>query len=338
MSRLNTILIAVFLWISLSLNGYSQTLTEKLNEYLSLYKENKGVPSISAGVARDNKIIWLRAEGYCDLENNVPAISKSIYRIASISKCITAVAVMQLVEKNKLNLDSDVRRYLPYFPKKRWVFTVRQLLNHTSGIRNYRAGEFDNKNFFPDTRYTVDYIAKDSLEFEPGTKYQYTTLGYNLLAAIIESVTGTKFIDYLEENIFIPAGMISTFADYQSEIVQYRARGYEKNDYRQIRNAPLADLSIKFAGGGLISTASDLLLFSMSLLDGKLVKKETLDTMLVPTRLKNGDLRNYGLGFAFGKDKFGEPYISHAGGSTGFTSLLVIYPGHRLAVVHLIKY
>jgi serine beta-lactamase-like protein LACTB, mitochondrial len=311
--------------------------TEKLNEYLSVYKVNKDVPSIAAGVAKDNKIIWLRTEGYSDLENNVPATSRSIYRVASISKCITAVAVMQLVEKGKIDLDEDVRTYLTYFPKKRWKFTVRQLLNHTSGIRGYRRGEFDNKDFFPDTKFTVNFVAKDSLEFEPGTRYLYTTLGYNLLAAIIEKASGRKFMDYLKVNIFEPAEMTSTYADYQSDIVPFRVRGYERNSYREIQNAPLADLSIKFAGGGLISTAEDLLRFSVSLMNEKLISSAAFDTMLVPTKLKNGDRRNYGLGFAFGKDKSGEFFISHAGGGTGFSSLLVLYPESKLASVHLIN-
>lgn len=314
---------------------YSQNYKNELNNFLNEYRINKNIPSISGGVSLNGKIIWLGADGLADIENNVPAKTNSVYRIASISKAITAVAIMQLVEQNKIKLDEDVRTYLPYFPKKRWKFTIRQLLNHTSGIRNYRYEEFNSTYSFKSIKDAIRTVMDDSLQFEPGTKYQYTTLGYNLLAGVIENVSGESFEDYLKKNIFEPAEMTSSYLEYQPKIIFNKARGYVKNNFRKFENAPLADLSIKFPGGGIISTSEDLLKFAQKLISFKLIRPSTLDTMLTPTIIKNKDTLYYGLGFSFGKDQRGRRYFGHSGGGTGFTSELIIYPEKSLAAVYL---
>jgi serine beta-lactamase-like protein LACTB len=308
---------------------------KELSTYLKEYQKNKMIPGVSAGVARDGEIFWMDVSGLADAENNSPVTIKTHFRIASVSKSITAVAVMQLVEKGKIKLDADARTYIPYFPRKKWKFTVRQLLNHTAGIRNYYKGEFDDKNHYATLKDAVGIVSKDSLDYQPGTKYLYTTLGYNLLGSIIENVSGQSFDNYLSKNIFEPAEMSSTSLDYQVRVVNNRARLYTRNKYRILENAPLADLSNKYPGGGLISTSEDLLKFSIHLLSGKLIKPETLDSMLVPARLKNGTRINYGLGFTLGSDNSGRKYFAHEGYDG--TSLLVIYPAEKLAVIDLLN-
>ncbi|RPI68469.1 MAG: serine hydrolase [Ignavibacteriales bacterium] len=321
-----------------SFNFFPQSLNKKLDQYLTDYYINKDVPSVSAGLSYDGKIIWIGTRGFSDIENNVQAADKSVYRIASVSKVITAVAIMQLVEQGKLKLDEDIRKYIPYYPTKKWKFTVRQLLSHTAGIRNYKStGEFESKEYFQSTKETISYLAKDSLQFEPGTKFLYTTLSYNLLAAVIENVSGIPFPDYLQNNIFLPAGMNSTYPDFQRDIIPFRVKGYERNKYRKIQNAALADLSIKIPGGGLLSSVEDLLKFSDSLLKGKLIKPSSLDSMIIPAKLKDGKSVNYGLGFAINMDKSGKKFMSHSGTGTGFSTLLLIYPEEKLASVHLIN-
>ncbi len=315
---------------------FPQHLAQGLENYLHEYYKSKNVPSISAGISIKNKIYWDDAVGLADIENHVPANRKTLYRIASISKVITAVAIMQLVEKNKIKLDDDPRKYIPYFPKKKWKFTIRQLLQHTSGIRTYKSGEFNSTSYFHSTNEAVMYIANDSLVYKPGTKFLYTTLGYNLLAVIIENITGLTFPEYITKYIFLPCKMFSSQAEYQPQIVYNRARGYERNEFRELINAPLADLSIKYAGGGFISNTEDLLKFAEGLLNGRLISRAFLDTMLVPTKLKNVQLDS-GLGFEINWDTDGRLYFGHLGGGTGFVSLLVIYPEYNLASVDLIN-
>ncbi len=316
---------------------HAQTLSQKLDQYISEYQVNKNIASISAGVLRKGKIIWIGAHGFADLSHQIQAQPNTIYRIASISKVITAVAIMQLVEKGKINLDADALNYIPYFPKKKWKFTTRQILQHTAGLRSYNPGEFNSTVFYPSTKEAVQVIAKDTLLYKPGTKFLYTTLGYNLLAAIIEKVSGMQFNDYLKKYIFQPAEMNSTYLEFHQNIILNKARGYDKNNYRQIENSPLADLSIKFAGGGIVSTSKDILNFANALLSDKLIKNSTLDSMLVPTKLYNGKILDSGLGFEIKKDSNGDLFFGHYGFGTGFCSLLAIYPKDSLAVVHLIN-
>lgn len=322
--------------ITIQVSG-QQITNKELDDYLSSYIKIKQVPSVSAGLLINDEIKWINSSGYTDVENNIAATEKSLYRIASISKPITAVAIMQLWEKGSINLDADVRTYLQYFPEKKYKFTIRQLLNHTSGIRNYKEGEFDSKKYFSSIREALKVIEYDSLMFEPGTKYLYTSLGYTVLAAIVEEVTKKTFENYVKENIFKVAGMSSTSIDKHREIIPFRTRGYEKDAEYNLVNAPLADLSIKVAGGGFLSNSRDLLMFARALLQNKLVSESTLKVMTSKSRLKNGNLINYGLGFSLDFDGDSLRFFSHAGAGTGFSSLLLISPLEKIAAVHLIN-
>lgn len=330
-----TLLLIAFQAITFTQNLYSQNYKNELDNFINEYKANKNIPSVSGGVSLNGKISWLGAVGLADIENNVPAKPNTVYRIASISKAITSVAIMQLFEQGKIKLDEDARTYLPYFPKKKWKFTVRQLLNHTSGIRNYRYGEFNSTESFKSIKDAIRVVMDDSLQFEPGTKYLYTTLGYNLLAGMIENVSGMSYEQYLTKNIFEPAEMTATYLEYQPKIIFNKARGYIKNSFRKFENAELADLSIKFAGGGIISNSEDILKFANKLISFKLIKQATLDTILISTITKNKDTLNYGLGFSFGIDQKGRKYFGHSGGGTGFTCDLIIYREKSLAAVYL---
>lgn len=331
-----SIVLLAFVLFSVQLNAQKIT-NKELDDYLSNYINTKQVPSISAGLLINGEIKWIKSVGFSDIENQVLASENSLYRIASISKPITAIAIMQLWEKGLINLDVDIRRYLPYFPEKKYKFTVRQLLNHTSGIRNYKEGEFDSKKYYPTTREALKVFEFDSLMFEPGTKYSYTSLGYTILAAIIEEVTKISFEDYVKEKIFNSAGMLSSGIDKHRQIIPFRTRGYEKDAEYNFVNAPLADLSIKVAGGGFLSTSRDLLLFAKALLENRLIDGSTLKIMTSKTRLKNGSYIDYGLGFSLNFENDTLKYFSHAGAGTGFSSMLFISPSENNAAVHLIN-
>ncbi len=294
--------------------------------------------SIVAGISKGGTVIWKGASGYSNLEHLIPASDTAVYRIASISKFITAVAILQLVEKKRINLDEDIRVYVPSLPQKKWKITARRILQHTSGLRTYRdASEFDSKQRFNSTAEIVKYLSGDSLLYEPGSKYLYSTLSYTFLAAVIESVTGQSFGSYLRENIFKPAGMNKTTLEWQPELITSRADGYVRNAKREIENAPLADLSIKYAGGGIISTLNDLLKFGESLLNGKLLSPSFIDTLMKPLQLNNGETRDYGLGTGIWRDKAGRVFFGHSGSGTGFISQISINRDSGIVAVHLIN-
>lgn len=330
--------------IFITLNSFliAQSITPELlknySNYIEKYYQAKRIPSISAGVIKGGVIQWLDSKGQIDLETFTPAKPTSLYRIASITKSITAVAVMQLYEKKLIDLDADISTYVKYFPKKKWKITIRQLLNHTSGIRSYKNNdEFNSKMFYSSTKDAVMTFANDDLIFEPGTNYNYSSLGYSLLAALIESVTGLGFEGYLKKEIFSVADMKNTKVDKQREIIFERTKGYEKAPNRKIINAPLADLSFKVAGGGLISNTEDILNFAKSLLEEKLISKSTLEIMTQPTILKNGKRYNYGYGFSLSEPSDSLKYFGHDGRGTGFTSGLIIEPSSNTAVVYFIN-
>lgn len=313
-------------------------LLKRYSDYIEKYYQAKKIPSLSAGVLKDGNVQWLEAKGLIDLETFTQAKPSSLYRIASITKAITAVAVMQLYERKLIDLDADISTYVPYFPKKKWKLPVRNLLNHTGGIRSYKSDdEFNSKMFYSSTRDAIMTFANDELLFEPGTKYNYTSLGYSLLAGLIENVTKMSFEAYLRKEIFQVAGMKNTRVDRQRDIVYERAKGYEKSSDRKFINSPLADLSIKVAGGGLLSTSEDILLFAKALLEEELISKSTLELMTSPTILKNGKRQNYGFGFSLSDPSDSLVYFGHDGRGTGFTTGFIIEPSSKTATVYLIN-
>jgi len=293
-----------------------------------------GAPGISVAVAVNDRLVWSTGFGLADVENRVPATGETVYRIASISKTMTATAVMQLVEQGRVSLEDPIQKYVPSFPDKGGLtITLRHLLTHTSGIRHYKAGEMENLIAFDSIADAIRIFKDDPLLFTPGTKYSYSTYGFNLLAGVVEAASGLRFGAYLQEHVWTPAGMRATRLEHPEEIVPHRARQYVKAGGRfRVANAPYADLSIKWAGGGIISTVEDLIRFHVALDEGRLLRPETLEQMYTPATLADGTRIDYGLGWMIQVDQTGRRWIFHSGGATGGTTLLLREPADRLAV------
>lgn len=297
--------------------------------------KQSGAPGMSIAVAVDDALAWSGGFGLADLENDVPARATTVYRIASISKPIAATAVMQLVERGRINIDDPVQKYVPAFPSKgEQTITVRHLMTHTSGIRHYRTGEMESRERYETVVDALRIFKDDPLLFAPGTRYSYSTYAYNLLGAVVESASGLAFEEYLRTRVWTPAGMASTYFDHVDAIIPRRARQYVREGGRW-RNAPYADLSNKWAGGGILSTAEDLIRFHIALDAGKLLKAQTLKEMYTPYRLADGTESAYGLGWNISKDDRGRTWIAHSGGATGGTTYLLRDPARKLAVAIL---
>jgi CubicO group peptidase (beta-lactamase class C family) len=295
-----------------------------------------GVPGLSAAVATGDSVVWMQGFGLADVEQAVPVRPETVFRIASISKPITATAVMQLVERGLVSLDDPIQRYVPSFPRKpQGEVRVRHLLTHTSGIRHYRGAEFSLAESFPTLDRAIAVFRHDPLEFAPGEKYLYSTYGYNLLQGVVEAASGRGFDEYLRSNIFLPAGMTSTFLEYPQELVRYRGRQYVRGTLPgSWLNAPYVDNSVKWAGGGIISTASDIARFAIALDAGRLLKPETLERMYLSARLTNGNITGYGLGWMVSQDGV-RTIVAHSGGAMGGTTYLIRDPKARTAAVLL---
>jgi len=297
--------------------------------------KQSGAPGMSVALVVDDRLAWSEGFGLADVENEVPARANTVYRIASISKPIAATAVMQLVERGRVNLDDPVQKFVPRFPVKgEQTITIRHLLTHTSGIRHYRDGEMESSRAYETVGDALSIFQDDPLLFSPGTKYSYSTYAYNLLGAVVEAASGVMFEAYLQANVWTPAGMTTTYFDHVSQIIPHRAEQYVRSG-SSVENAPLADLSNKWAGGGVLSTAEDLARFHIALDEGKLLKPETLKQMYTPYRLRDGSDTTYGLGWMVSKDDGGRTWIAHSGGATGGTTYLLRDPSRKLAVAIL---
>lgn len=288
-------------------------------------------PGMSVAVVVDGRIAWARGFGLADVENEVEARPDTVYRIASISKPISATAILQLVEKGKLFLDDPVTKHVPSFPDRGLGITLRHLLTHTSGIRHYKEREMNLKEHFDSVEAALEIFKDDPLLFTPGTKYSYSSYAYNLLAAVVESASGLTFEAYLKEKVWGPAGMTATKLEHQGEIVPHRSRQYVVAG-EGVANAPFADLSVKWAGGGIISTVEDLARFAVALDQGVLLKPETLETMYEPMTLTDGTRTDYGLGWDSQVDEKGRRWIAHGGGATGGSTYILRLPEKRFAV------
>ncbi|HEY9428297.1 MAG TPA: serine hydrolase domain-containing protein [Gemmatimonadaceae bacterium] len=289
------------------------------------------LPGASVAVGIDGQIVWAEGFGWADLEQRVPVTSLTRFRIGSVSKPLTSVAVGLLYERGKVDLDAPVQKYVPSFPKKRWPISTRQLMGHVAGLRHYRGDEFLSSEHYDNVLEGLEIFAHDSLLFRPGTAYSYSTYGWNLVSAVVESAAGEPFLDFMRREVFAPLGLRHTVPGYMASIVPDRVRFYEKDKEGRLVNAPYVDNSYKWAGGGFLSTPSDLVRFGFGMLDNELLKAETRKMLWTPLQLQSGKSTGYGLGW--GVDTLdGHRVVSHGGGSVGGTTAFMIFPDQRMVV------
>jgi serine beta-lactamase-like protein LACTB, mitochondrial len=297
------------------------------------------VPGLSAAVVLDGEPRWSQGFGMADLENFSPATSSTLFRLGSISKPISATAVLQLWERGKLDLDAPVQKYCPEFPHKESAISTRQLLGHLGGIRHYNPdgkGDVpeDSARHFSSMRESLQIFASDPLVAKPGTKFNYSTYGYTLIGCIFERAASERFTDYLRKNIFEPAGMEQTRDDDFFAVIPHRTRWYHKDKSGIVRNAGVLDSSYKIPGGGIISSADDMAKFEAAILADKLLKRGTRDFMWTSLRTTDGKETGYGLGWGI-MDKFGLHILAHTGGQQGTSTAFAVVPGRNAGVVVL---
>jgi CubicO group peptidase (beta-lactamase class C family) len=293
-----------------------------------------GIPGLSLAVAEAGEVRHEAGFGFADVENEVPARPETVYRLASVSKPMTAVAVMKLAQDGRLDLDAPVTRYCPEFPEKPWPVTSRQLLCHQGGVRWYRPDEQPMTRRFTSLAQGLALFGDDALAFEPGTKVLYSTYGYTLLGCAAARAGGQPFLTLLQETVLTPAGMTATRTDDVRELIPNRAQGYVRDGSGQLLNSALADMSYKVPGGGLCGTAPDVARFGAALLSGRLVTHETLQRMLTRQKTRDGRATGYGLGLTLGT-RGGQREAWHQGGQERVSTVLYLRPDGDLAVALL---
>jgi len=299
-------------------------------EVIELFVTNEmarwGVPGLSLAIAHEGALVFANGYGFADMENFVAAKADTVYRLASVSKAMTAVLALQLAERGALELDEPVGPHCPAFPEKRWPITARQLLAHHGGVRHYRDGEVPMTRHYTTLEEGLALFKDDPLEHEPGTRYLYSTYGYSLLGCVIEGVTERPFFEMLRESVLTPAGMTRTQPDDVQDLIPNRTRGYFRDARGALLNAALADMSYKVPGGGLTGTAPDVARFGWALVTGVLLEADSLDAMLTPVAVYEEDSEGYGLGMSVG-ERDGQPEAWHTGGQEGASSALYFRPG-----------
>ena len=313
----------------------SSTLTDSLDELITA-RQAAVAPGCVVLVAKNGNIIYKKAFGKANLELNVPMQPDMVFRIGSVTKQYTAVAILQLIEQGKISLQDSIQKYIQDYPSKEHTITIENLLTHTSGIIDYEALDFPIPNAiridFP-AKQIIDSFGKLPLEFTPGTKYHYSNSNYFLLSYIIGQVSGKSYKDYLKENVFEPAGLSSTYYDSPTDIIPNRVNGYARYN-SQYFNAGYISMSQVFGAGALLSNVDDLYKWHQALYSYKIIKKESLEKAFTPYRLSDGSLSSYGYGW-FIKTRNGVKSIEHSGGIDGFQSDEIYFPQQDIFIATL---
>jgi prolyl oligopeptidase len=304
----------------------------RIEELVLREMREQHIPGVSLALVIDGRLAHVQGFGLADVENDVPARPGTVYRLGSISKTITAVAALQLVEQGKLDLDAPVQKYVAGFPRKKWPVTSRHLLGHLSGIRHYRGNEIDSTKFYPRLTDGLKIFQDDLLLFEPGTRFSYTTYGFNLLGCVVERASGMTFPDYIQKHIFNPAGMKTIRVDNVFTIIPHRAQGYTRTVQGELRNSGLADTSYKIPGGGFCSTVIDLARLAIALQDDSLLKGKTRRSMWTSQKTRDGKLTGYGLGWQILPLEKGGTWVGHGGGQQRITTLLLLRPEKKFSL------
>lgn len=305
--------------------------------------ERLGAPGLSIAVWKHGGLVYERGFGLARVADSVPATARTLYRTASVAKAMTVTVVLSLAEDGKIDLDAPIQNYCPAFPAKRWPVTARELLGHTAGVRHPTDAEDETTIHYATVNDALTVLADDSLLFEPGTAFHYSTLGYMLLACAIEGAAGKPYMDVLKERVLRPAGMAATTRDTVAHSNPRRALGYRKGPDGEIEPSLLVDTSFKLAGGGLVSDVEDLARFGGALMEGKLLSESSLEQMFTPVELSNGEADSspvtlpngqtvpFGLGWIVGSAA-GHRFGIVPGQQDEVSSILLVVPDGDLAI------
>jgi serine beta-lactamase-like protein LACTB len=295
-------------------------------------------PGISVAVVVPGHAAFARGYGEADVATHRAATPETLFRLASVSKPLTATGAMQLVQAGKLDLDAPVQEYCAQFPEKPHAITTRELLAHLGGIRHY--GDIPNepedhnvKHFDDPISGGITFFANDKLVNTPGTAFHYSTMGYTLVGCAMEGASGTKYVAYMAKNVFAPTGMSHTVEDDSTANIPERTAFYTVKEGKAVP-APAMDPSYKVPGGGWLSSADDLAAYEEAMFRDVLVTRATRDAMWTPAKLTDGSVTHYGYGFGV-EESNGMKFVAHNGGQEGTSTSIILSPSTNTGIVVL---
>ena len=323
---------------SLSLSGSAQlapAVAEQIDQAAARVLESTGVPSASIAIVEGGRLAYARAYGKAQLSPERKATSAMQYSVGSISKQFTAAAVMLLVEQGKLTLDDPIAKFLPGLTRANEV-TVRMVLSHTSGYQDYWPEDYVMTSMLVPTsaQHILDVWAHKPLDFDPGTKWQYSNTNYVIAGRIVEQLSGDDLIHFLTTHIFKPIGMSSVLNTDAARLPAGDPIGYQRYALGPSRPAPKEGAGWMFAAGELALTPTDLAKWNISIMNQSVLKPSSYAEMFTPVLLKDGQSSGYGLGF-FIRNNGGATYYEHSGEVSGFVSENVVDSQHKTAITVL---
>src|SRR5713101_1629117 len=293
------------------------------------------LPGVQIAVPVNGKLVWSEGFGYADAARKRPVTRETQFRIGSVSKPLTAAAVALLYQQGKLDLDAPVQRYVPSFPDKGYPITTRQLAGHLAGIRHYKDREFFLNHRFATVLDGLTIFQDDALLFPPGTRFSYSSYAWNLISAVVEGASGDDFLHYMSAHVFRPLGLAHTAPDRTDSLIPGRTQPYDRDSGGSYRIAPAVDNSYKWAGGGFVSTAEDLVKFGSALLEPGFLRAETLELLFTSQKTNRGEETGYGIGWFLRTDSLGHRWAFHGGGSVGGTAAFGLDRDSRVVVAIL---
>jgi CubicO group peptidase (beta-lactamase class C family) len=319
----------------LTVNTLPADVAQKLDQVAEQALQQTGVPSASVAIVRDGEIAYTKGYGKARLDPPEAAEPGMRYSIGSISKQFTAAAVLFLEQQGKLSLDDQVGKYLPDLTRANEV-TIRMLLSHTSGYRDYWPEDYLMPPMLEATtsQHILDVWGKKALDFDPGTKWQYSNTNYVIAGRIVERVSGEPLMQFLEEHIFHPLGMKEVWNSDLKKLGDTDAQGYSRYALGPLRPSQKEGAGWMFAAGELAMPAYDLAQWDISVMNRSLLEVKSYDEMFTPVKLKDGSDSHYALGLGVG-DLSGHGYLEHSGEVMGFTSENYVFPKEKLAIAVL---
>ena len=294
------------------------------------------VAGISLSVSQAGSMIYSQAWGWADIDGKIPMKPTTRVRTASVAKVLTATALGKLATDGKLDFDKPLKTYLPYLKAPYANLTTRQVAGHTAGIPHRPASQKARNKHYTDVKETLPFFDEISLLSQPDSAYQYSTLGYNLLAILIEEISGKPYADFMREDIFIPLHMKQTSPDDPTVFSEQDAQMYYLKKGKLKQEKKIQDGSYKLAGAGFRSTSEDLVRMMRAYASGFL-SEAVVQEMFRSHRLRTGEETQVGIGWRINRDISGNPTIEHAGSWQGARTVIVYYPEKDLAISIMIN-
>ncbi|WP_151087566.1 serine hydrolase domain-containing protein [Hymenobacter baengnokdamensis] len=301
---------------------------------LQEYQQTQAIPGMQVAASLRGQMLLSEGLGYADVARQLPVTTTTRFRVGSVSKSLTSVALVQLAATHRLELDAPVQRYVPGFPASGSPITARALAGHLAGIRHYRPGDGHDAlrtEHYQTATQALAVFQNDPLVAEPGTRFFYSSFGWNLLGAVIEGASGEPFLHYMQRAVWQPLGMVYTSGDRADSVSSDRSRLYSKGSQLAIAD----DVSYKYPSGGMLSTAEDLVKYGNALLGKAFLTPAQKRLLFTSQATHDGRSTHYGMGWRLETTRSGHKLYWHDGVVNGGSASLLLYPDDDLVVAIL---